>query len=436
MMPARPPVVALFPEASFGAALNCVGIAQELKKRGAEPVFITHAGFSGVFSEYGFQEYPVPVAAGITDAETRNYWQEFLNRHIPHFNLPPSGQIETYVTPVWQAIVDSVMAVEPGLRELLAKIAPDVIVLDNVIMFPAIARSARPWVRVISCAETELPDPAIPPYLSGLANGDPAAFAPFRARYLDAVAPIQRQYNRFRGRCGLPALPEGEFLESSPWMNLLLAPQIVRRERAQALPEHRFRFLDGCVRREGPFEVPVLPRNDGPLVYVSFGSLGAMDTGLFKRLIGVFATLPARFLLNVGGSINAYAQVPDNVYLDEWYPQPSVVRQCDLFIHHGGNNSFCEALYFGIPSLVIPYCWDGHDNATRAGECAVGQRLRRDSWTDAELAGAIRDLLADKAMSDRLKRNSERMRGAQGAALAADLILKAATMPGESGPAR
>ncbi|TIN35429.1 MAG: glycosyl transferase family 1, partial [Mesorhizobium sp.] len=36
--------IALFPEASFGAALNCVGIAQALRARGARPVFICHAG--------------------------------------------------------------------------------------------------------------------------------------------------------------------------------------------------------------------------------------------------------------------------------------------------------------------------------------------------------------------------------------------------------
>ena len=123
--------------------------------------------------------------------------------------------------------------------------------------------------------------------------------------------------------------------------------------------------------------MPDFPRNDGPLVYLSFGSLGAMDVDLIERMIAVFATLPARFLVNVGGFRDAYRAVPDNVYLDAWFPQPSVVARSDLFIHHGGNNSFCEALRFGVPSLVMPYCWDGHDNARRAGETGVGRRLDR-----------------------------------------------------------
>ena len=57
----QPKVIAFFPEASYGAALNCVGIAQELRRLGARPVFICHPGFRGVFSEYGFPEYQLAV---------------------------------------------------------------------------------------------------------------------------------------------------------------------------------------------------------------------------------------------------------------------------------------------------------------------------------------------------------------------------------------
>ena len=56
---AKEKLIALFPEASFGAALNCIGIAQVLRERGARPVFICHAHFQGMFAEYGFAEYPL-----------------------------------------------------------------------------------------------------------------------------------------------------------------------------------------------------------------------------------------------------------------------------------------------------------------------------------------------------------------------------------------
>lgn len=417
------PTIAFFPEASFGAALNCVGIAQALRARGARPLFICHPGFSGVFADYGFQEYQLPAEVPLSDSDRQNYWQAFVRCHLPHFRQSPIDQVETYVAPTWQAIVETAVAAEAPLRQLLARLRPDVVVLDNVVMFPAIAAAGCPWVRVVSCAETEVPDPAVPPYLSGLAADDAAGRAAFEARYLAAVAPAHARFNQFRAGAGLRPLPPGQFLETSPDLNLLLTPEIVKRDRAAPLDPARFVYLEGCVRSEGPFETPGFPRDAGPLVYVSFGSLGAMDVGLIERMIGVFATLPARFLVNVGGFRDSYRAVPDNVHVEAWFPQPSVVARAQLFIHHGGNNSFCEALRFGVPSLVMPYCWDGHDNARRAEETGVGRRLDRSNWTDAQLAGAIADLLADRPMRERLMENARRMAEAPGAERAAEAIL-------------
>ena len=417
------PTVAFFPEASFGAALNCVGIAQALRARGARPVFICHAGFSGVFADYGFQEVPLPVDEVLTDSERQTYWQDFVNRHLPHFRLSPLDQIETYVAPTWEAIVDTAIKAEAPLRQVLARLKPDAVVLDNVVMFPAIASAGVPWVRVVSCAETELPDADVPPYLSGLAAEDTAGRAEFEQRYQAAVSPAHERYNGFRAALGMRRLPSGMFLEPSPWLNLLLTPEIVKRQRATPLDAKKFDYLEGCVREEGPFDVPVLPRNGGPLVYVSFGSLGAMDVELMERMIAVFSTLPARFLVNVGGFRDTYRSVPDNVFVDSWFPQPSVVAKADLFIHHGGNNSFCEALAFGVPSLVMPYCWDGHDNARRAVETGVGKWLDRSRWTPEELSAAILGLLRDGAMRDRLRDNAATMVAQPGREHAAEAIL-------------
>ncbi|WDU64067.1 hypothetical protein LRS56_06025 [Pseudomonas poae] len=69
--------------------------------------------------------------------------------------------------------------------------------------------------------------------------------------------------------------------------------------------------------------------------------------------------------------------------------QPATLKECQLFIHHGCNNRFCEALYFDLPPLIIPYCWDGHDNAARAGEVGVGRYLSRFANPFAALLAAL-----------------------------------------------
>ena len=414
------PIIAFFPEASFGAALNCVAIAQALERRGALPVFICHPGFTGVFADYGFKEIHLPASPQSGDAA--DYWQAFINRHLPHFDLSPQHQLATYVGPTWEVIVDTVIMADKGLERALAQIGPDIIVLDNVIMFPAIAKAGCPWVRMISCAETELPDSRVPPYLSGMSADDPGR-AGFEAAYLAVTANAHLRYMDFRRNRGLPVLPPGQFMEPSPTLNLLLSPEPVRYCRAAPLDPATHRYLQGCVRDEAQFDQPLLPSHPGPLVYVSFGSLGAIDVALIDRMIRVFATIPARFVVNVGGFTESYRNVPDNVILGSWFPQPSIIACADLFIHHGGNNSFCEALYSGVPSLIMPYCWDGHDNATRAAQTGVGRALNRSAWVPADLRGAIEGLLTDQTMRSQLEAGSAAMRRNPGSETAATAIM-------------
>lgn len=417
------PVIALFPEASFGAALNCVGIAQELRERGARPLFICHPGFVGVFAEYGFMEYHLTPGNAPGGQTNEARWTDFVNTHLPNFNLSAWDQLETYVGPTWDAIVDTTMDVEDSLRDVLAQIRPDAILLDNVIMFPAIATAGCPWVRVVSCAETEIPDEAVPPYLSGLDPADAAACDAFRAAYHKASGTAHKRYNAFRRKCGLSPLPVGTFLEVSDDLNLLLAPSASRYARKLPLAADQFTYLEGCVRRESPYELPYFPDASGPLIYTSFGSLGALDTALIGRLLTAFASYPARFLVNVGGFLETYEQVPDNVHLGDWFPQPSVVAQSDLFIHHGGNNSFCEALFHGVPSLVMPYCWDGHDNARRTLDAELGLWMNRSDWSVETLHGALDQLLGDLPLRARLAGISESMKKTPGTEVAADAVL-------------
>jgi UDP:flavonoid glycosyltransferase YjiC (YdhE family) len=134
-------LIALFPEASFGAALNCIGIAQALRELGARPVFICHAHFQGIFAEYGFAEYPILLDSPLSAAEHQHYWERFIERSIPYFDQTPLAQIDSYVAPAWEAIIDTAIEAEKPLQQLLARLKPDAIVLDNVVMFPAIAKA-------------------------------------------------------------------------------------------------------------------------------------------------------------------------------------------------------------------------------------------------------------------------------------------------------
>ena len=420
-------LIAFFPVAAFGPALNSVGIAQAVEKLGHRAVFLSDPGFLHVYQGYGFEAHPVNLSEPMPPEEMAKFWTDFINGHIPNFRKRPYDQIDNYVKDCWQAIVSTAKWAEKDLPEVLSRLKPDVVCVDNVILFPAIKRYSRknrkPWVRIISCSENEIEDPDIPPHLSGCGEKDKSGFELYRKRFNEVIKPIHDDFNMFLKEHGEKPYSVGQFFEASPYMNLLLYPSAVKFKRRKPLGPSKFQYLEGCVRQEKPYEIPRFKSNKSePLLYVSFGSLGAGDVELLKRLMVLIGRMPVRALVNVGDYKDQYSEIPDNVHIDSWFPQPSVIPQVDAVIHHGGNNSFTECLYFGKPALIMPYVWDGHDNATRVEETGHGFKSHRYDWTDEELMDKINAMLTDEQMKKRLNATSAQMQKQHGPTKAAKIL--------------
>lgn len=415
--------IAFFPEAAFGPALNSVGIAQACEKMGHKAVFLTDPGMAGLYAGYGFDEHTVNMSEPMPAEEMAKYWSDFINGHIPNFNKSPYDQIDNYVKECWEAIVDTAKWAEKDLPSVLAKVQPDLICVDNVILFPAIKQYGKPWVRIISCSENEIEDPAIPPHLSGCREDDTVGHAAFREKFNEVVKPYHDDFNKFLAECGEDAYPIGQFFEASPFMNLMLYPEPAAYKRSEPLGPNQFQYLEGCVRIDEDYVIPEFKaNNDKPIMYVSFGSLGSGDTDTLKRLISTLGTMPLRALVNVGDYMDSYDSLPDNIQISNWFPQPSVIKQMDACIHHGGNNSFTECLYFGVPAIIMPYVWDGHDNATRVEETGHGFGMHRADWADEQLKDKINVMLTDETMKAKMASTSAHMQSRHGPTKAAEIL--------------
>lgn len=418
--------IAFFPEQAYGPALNSIGIAQECAELGHEPVFISDPSMSGLFEDYGFEEYYVNMSdPDMSEEEKARYWDDFINKHIPNFDRSPHEQIDNYIKECWESIVDTAKWSQEELPDALEEVDPDLICVDNVVLFPAVKQYGVPWVRITSCAETEIPDPAIPPYLSGCGEDDYECHWQFEERLNEVIKPIHDEFNEFLESCGEDPYPLGQFFEPSPYLNLILYPEPLQWDRWNRLDPDQFQYLEGCVREEESYEVPDFgDMNDEPLVYLSFGSLGSGDIELMSRLIRFLGTQSYRCLVHVGEYIDEYDEdeLPENVHISDWFPQPSVIKQADLVIHHGGNNTTNECCYFGTPAIVLPYAWDGFDNATRIEETGHGFTLHRSEWTDEEFAEKMETCLTDPNIQERVAETAEHMQAAEGTKKAAQLL--------------
>ncbi|HST13444.1 MAG TPA: nucleotide disphospho-sugar-binding domain-containing protein [Gaiellaceae bacterium] len=414
--------IAFFPEGAYGPTNNCVGIGDVLRRRGHRVVFIVEESFAGTLDAQGFEERLMRLTPPpLEDEVPGQFWKDFIRDTAPVFRQPTIEQLAGFIAPTFQALVDGAKHVEGRLQEIIGELEPDVIVEDNVVGFAALPACGRPWARIVSCNPTEIRDPDVPPVFSGYPVDDRSQWSGYWDAYRDAHAELHADFSAFCEERGAPPLPELEFMFTSPWLNMTIYPDEVDYPRARPLPA-TWHNLQASVRAtDAPYELPDSLRGDGPLLYLSLGSLGSADVELMRTLVAELADGPYRVIVSKGPQHDLFELAP-NMAGGEFLPQTRVLPQVDLVITHGGNNTVTESLYFGKPMVVLPLFWDQYDNAQRVHDTGFGVRLDTYGHTREQLAAAVDRLLADESLRARLAAVSSRLQAAPGTERAADLI--------------
>ena len=436
-MPDRPMTFLFMPESAYGPTNNCVGVGEILLRRGHRVVFAAEASWDGKLAALGFEEdlvhlspppEPAPDGSGeagaAADQDPGAFWKEFIRDTAPEFRKPTIEQLETFMAPTWQALIDGAKYCEPQLREIIGRNRPDVIVEDNVVAFPALTTAGVPFVRMVSCNPLEVPGPDVPPAYSGLPSADRSEWADFRDEYDRTHRALWADFDQWSVEQGAARLPDLEFVPTSEHANLYVYPEVADYTGARPLGPTWHR-LDSSVRTtDRPVELPssITQRPGGSaLVYLSLGSLGSADVDLMRRLVSVLADTPHRYIVSKGPQAAEYDLAP-NMWGAEFLPQTTLLPLVDLVITHGGNNTTTEAFHLGKPMVVLPLFWDQYDNAQRVDETGFGVRLSTYGFTDAELTGAVDRLLADHGLRERMAANGATIRGRDGRTRAADIL--------------
>jgi len=426
-MTVEKPTIIFFPEGAFGPTNNCVGIGNVLRERGARVVFVIEESFAGTLEAKGFEEAlmrlkPPPEVPEIPG----QFWKDFVAETAPVFQESTFTQLEGFIKPVWEELIDGARYVDPRLTEIFESVQPDVIVEDNVVAFPAVPASRKPWVRIVSCNPLELRDPALPPTFSGLSTEDRSGWIPFRTRYREIHRQLQAEFSDWcREGCGLP-LPEPEFMLESPYLNLYIYPRELDYPRSKPLAPTWHRIESSVRTTDEDFTLPPeFASGEGKLIYLSLGSLGSADVELMQRLIGILGRSHHRVIVSKGPQ-HELIELADNMWGAEFLPQTSILPLVDLVITHGGNNTVTESMHFGKPMIVLPLFWDQHDNARRVQETGYGVHLSTYQFSELEFFTALDTLLSDEALSARMAQTAERLQSDPGTHRAADLIWRLA----------
>lgn len=415
------------PESAYGPTNQCIGIGYRLLKLGHRVVFAAEASWEGKLKALGFEEDLVdlaPPAPAGTEQDAGQFWTDYIRDTSPEFRKPTISQLESFMKPTWQALIDGAMYCQPQLKAIIERVKPDVVVEDNVIAFPALMTCGKPFVRIVSCNPLEIKGKNVAPAYSGYPAGDRSNWDAFTSQYRFTHGAMWSDFNTWVQAQGAPALSDLEFIHESPDANIYVYPEVADYTDQRPLNSTWTR-IDSSVREtDSSYEMPALVLNRAPnskLIYLSLGSLGSADVSLMKRLIEVLGRTEHTFIVSMGPQHEQLHLAP-NMVGSQFLPQINIIPQVDLVITHGGNNTVIEALHYGKPMILLPLFWDQYDNAQRMHELGFGIRLATYEFTEEEMGQALDKLLNDNVLATTMQSNAAEIQKRDGLGIAANLI--------------
>jgi MGT family glycosyltransferase len=105
-------------------------------------------------------------------------------------------------------------------------------------------------------------------------------------------------------------------------------------------------------------------------------------------------------LMSVGKEIDILAlSIPGNFTVKYYYeiPQLEVLKECNIFLTHGGMNSTQEGLYNGVPLLIIPQQEEQAHVAMQVVRSGSGICLNKSKVTPKLLKASVEKIISDES---------------------------------------
>ncbi|MFC0216554.1 macrolide family glycosyltransferase [Paenibacillus chartarius] len=124
--------------------------------------------------------------------------------------------------------------------------------------------------------------------------------------------------------------------------------------------------------------------------YISLGTVFNQSIDFYRLCFEAFGNTDQTIVMSVGNrvQISDLGDIPQNFIVKNYVPQTDVLQYAQLFITHGGMNSTHEALYYGVPLIVIPQSADQPIIAGQVAAIGAGISLQRQSLTANRLREA------------------------------------------------
>ncbi|MEH7151405.1 glycosyl transferase [Bacillus thuringiensis] len=161
---------------------------------------------------------------------------------------------------------------------------------------------------------------------------------------------------------------------------------------------------------------PIEDLKNKKVVFISMGTVFNEQPELYEKCFEAFKDIDATVILVVGKKINVnqFKDIPYNFKVYNYVPQLEVLKHTDVFVTHGGMNSSSEALYYGVPLVVVPVTGDQPLVAKRVAEVGAGIRLNRKEITPKLLRETVEKVIDDVTFREKSRKVGDSLRDAGG----------------------
>ncbi len=188
--------------------------------------------------------------------------------------------------------------------------------------------------------------------------------------------PFRNLSNQLRKKYGIPRPQMGDMFANRAMMNIVYTTK--QFQPFAEMFDDTFKFVGpSIVARSDTSSFPFEALGETPVIYISLGTVFNDKAEFYRSCLEAFADIDRSVVLSVGKRTNiaALGNTPRNVIVKGFVPQLELLQRTALFVTHGGMNSVSEALYYGVPLVVIPQSADQNLVGQRIEQLGAGKKM-------------------------------------------------------------
>ena len=213
-------------------------------------------------------------------------------------------------------------------------------------------------------------------------------------RYFQITQEIDREF-----ACRSPGLIEA--FSNQHGLNIIFTSKMLQ-PMPHLFDDTLYKFVGPSLApRSQDVDFPFEEIHSGKVIYISLGTIVDHGEAFYKCCFEAFGNrsdrpYPHQVILSTGNKVNpaSLGPIPNNFIVRSFVPQLEILKRASVFITHGGMNSTGEALYQGVPLLVIPQRGDAYLVQQQVAHNGAGIGMLPNEATPEALHDAIENILS------------------------------------------